>query len=294
MRRFLLLPILLAAVPAAAQTAAGALPDPAPAGGSVPAIGSVTTAQPTADGRLFGHFPYPDTPAGLVSAPRGFAIGQPCRLQPAVVESLTLLLAAKAASGVPGALHGVSCYRSIAHQQAVFCRRGKNCRDPASRSHQVAPPGYSEHETGYAIDFAARPAPGCADTTDCIAATPAGEWLLANGPRFGFELSFPAGNAQGVTWEPWHWRWVGANGDAAEAATPRALFAAARSRFPASPAVLTPTISIAEQPPVTLGVLGTPTPPPLLKLPRDKRSRETGQGEDHPASLAATSAILRP
>jgi D-alanyl-D-alanine carboxypeptidase len=265
MRRPFLLLALSTAAPATAQT-------PAPA--VAPAPLPPATAPIPSDGRLFGHFPYADIGStGLVSAPAGFAIGQSCRVQPAVADALALLLAAKAAAGVPGTLHGLSCYRSIAHQRSVFCRAGKNCRDAAARSRTVAPPGYSEHETGYAIDFAVRPAPGCPDTSDCIARTPAGAWLLANAARFGFELSFPSGNAQGVTWEPWHWRWVGVIGEAPGARPARVLFGTARTRFPAAPAVLSPAIRVAEQPPITLGVLGTPTPPPPVKLPKEKRRR---------------------
>ena len=287
MRRLLLLPALLWGASAAAQVAPppnspsspsaappSAPPPPIPPAATPPDSTPSGSTLPGSDGRLFGHFPYGDvTRAGLVSGPAGFAIGQSCLLQPAVIPALALLLAAKAASGVPGALHAVSCYRSMAHQQSVFCRAGKNCRNAAARSRQVAPPGYSEHETGYAIDFAVRPAPGCPDTSDCIAATPAGRWLLANGARFGFELSFPSGNAQGVTWEPWHWRWVGVSADAPEAARPRALFAAARLRFPGFPKVVPLVIRVAEQPPIPLGALGTPTPPPLVRLPKEKRRR---------------------
>jgi D-alanyl-D-alanine carboxypeptidase len=275
MRRLLLSPLLMWSMPLAAQTIATPARPPAMQAAAPTALSTPTPAAvPTSDGRLFGHFPYADVgQPGLVLAAPGFAVGQPCRLQPVVANSLALLLSAKAASGVPGTLHGVSCYRSIAHQQSVFCRGRRLCRDPASRSRQVAPPGYSEHETGYAIDFAVRPAPGCPDTSDCIAATPAGKWLIANGPRFGFELSFPVGNAQGVTWEPWHWRWVGVNGDDPDAARARALFAQARVRFPAFPAVMPLVIRVAEQPPIPLGVLGTPKSPPIVKLPKDKKQR---------------------
>ena len=30
---------------------------------------------------------------------------------------------------------------------------------------------------------------------------------------FGFELSFPKDNAQGLGFEPWHWRYVGKTGE---------------------------------------------------------------------------------
>ena len=55
-----------------------------------------------------------------------------------------------------------------------------------------------------------------------MAASAPYRWLAANAARFGFEQSFPAGNAQGVKWEPWHWRWVG---------TAPSVAGAARARF---------------------------------------------------------------
>jgi D-alanyl-D-alanine carboxypeptidase len=41
-----------------------------------------------------------------------------------------------------------------------------------------------------------------------------------------------------VTWEPWHWRWVGTSPTAPGAAAARALFETARTRFPAQPGIL--------------------------------------------------------
>ena len=39
--------------------------------------------------------------------------------------------------------------------------------------------------------------------------TAAFSWLKANGARYQFVLSFPHGNSQGVSYEPWHWRYEG-------------------------------------------------------------------------------------
>jgi D-alanyl-D-alanine carboxypeptidase len=39
--------------------------------------------------------------------------------------------------------------------------------------------------------------------------TPAYAWLAQNANRYHFTLSFPAGNVQGVSYEPWHWRFEG-------------------------------------------------------------------------------------
>jgi LAS superfamily LD-carboxypeptidase LdcB len=72
----------------------------------------------------------------------------------------------------------------------------------------VAPPGYSEHHTGWAIDLGDEAYPQ-ADDNSLFERTAAFRWLLKNARRYKFELSFPKGNWQGVGYEPWHWRFVG-------------------------------------------------------------------------------------
>lgn len=195
---------------------------------------------PGADGRLFGHLPYGDIAAvDLVPSPPGFSIGATCRInRDAAADLARLLVAAADTPGVGNSLRAISCHRGVAHQESVFCRGRHHapCADPSYRARSVAPPGYSEHATGYAIDFGVRPTRGCADVDYCFASTPAGQWLMAHAPEFGFELSFPAANRQGVTWEPWHWRWVGTRIEEPGAAAARLLFARARSLYPALPA----------------------------------------------------------
>jgi zinc D-Ala-D-Ala carboxypeptidase len=192
------------------------------------------------DGRMLGHLPYTEAPPVLlVSAPPGFAVGQPCLLRPAAARDLqALLAAAQLVPGVAGKLHGISCYRSVERQRAVFCR-GIGARranhDAADRARESAPPAFSEHATGFALDFALAPPPGCHDLEPCVAGTTAGRWMLAFAPMFGFELSFPQNNIQGVMYEPWHWRWVGTSELVPGAIEARALFARARMDFPANP-----------------------------------------------------------
>jgi D-alanyl-D-alanine carboxypeptidase len=197
---------------------------------------------PSLDGRLLGHIPYAEVPSSeLVPAPVGFAIGVPCMVQRDVLPDLARLLSAAAATlGGGSRLRAVSCFRSIAHQRSVFCSQigpNRRCKNAAERAQSVGPPGYSEHATGYAIDFGIRPSGGCGDVSPCMAATPAGQWLIAHAGEYGFELSFPAGNAQGVTWEPWHWRWIGATIGTPGAVKARLTFTRARTNFPASPGI---------------------------------------------------------
>lgn len=188
-----------------------------------------------ADGRVLGHLPYGEVaPGELVTVPAGIALKGRCQLRPDVLPDLQRLLAAADAAG-QGTLRLVSCHRSLPWQESVFCREAHT--DPSARAISVAPPGHSEHATGYAFDVAIRPSPNCPDVEGCMAALPLSRWLAANAPRFGFEQSFPGGNRQGVKWEPWHWRWVGTAADAPGAARARALFARARRDYPAVPAV---------------------------------------------------------
>ena len=65
-----------------------------------------------------------------------------------------------------------------------------------------APPGYSEHHTGRAVDVAMD---GTAQLELGFGQTPAYRWLSENANSFSFFLSFPEGNPYGFAFEPWHW-----------------------------------------------------------------------------------------
>lgn len=96
----------------------------------------------------------------------------------------------------------VSAFRSIDEQAAII--RDKLARAmPMERILTLsAPPGYSEHHTGCAVDINT---PGCLPREEVFEATDAFRWLVANAARFGFILSYPRGNAAGFIYEPWHW-----------------------------------------------------------------------------------------
>ncbi|NIJ24136.1 M15 family metallopeptidase [Sphingomonas japonica] len=193
------------------------------------------------DGRLFNHLPYtPVSDTALVSAPPQLSPDGSCKVHPAMLADLSRMLAAAGSDPlVAGQIRAVSCHRSYQLQNATFCG-GINADESGSfaeRAWASAPPGYSEHATGYVVDFGTRSPNGCPDAEACFGTTPVGKWLFANAAKFGFELSFPAGNAQKVKWEPWHWRWVGATATTPGAAAARGVFAQARTRFPATPRV---------------------------------------------------------
>ena len=96
----------------------------------------------------------------------------------------------------------VSAYRSLEYQVEVIQRQlaaGKSIEDILTR---VAAPGFSEHQSGCALDLTA---PGYEAVEEEFEASPAFSWLVVNAPTHGFQLSYPRDNPYGVIYEPWHW-----------------------------------------------------------------------------------------
>ena len=103
----------------------------------------------------------------------------------------------------------LSGYRSIDLQRDIFYEN-KSIRNQTAveRSMVSAPPGYSEHSTGYAIDVGDGNYPDTHFEVE-FEQTPAFKWMKRFAPKYHFVLSFPPNNKQGVTYEPWHWRFEG-------------------------------------------------------------------------------------
>jgi len=155
-----------------------------------------------ADGRLLGHFPYPEAPAASLIT---FASGLELREEAA--HQLLAMQRAAAADGVQ--LTVISAFRSLALQRHLFFVVGaERNQSPEERARVSAPPGFSEHSTGFAVDLGDGRSPQTNLSTS-FETTDAYAWLKANAVRFHFRLSFPAQNRQGVSYEPWHWRFEG-------------------------------------------------------------------------------------
>lgn len=159
-------------------------------------------ARLSADGRLLGHFPYPEAAeASLISIAPGL------QLRSDAADALVAMQRAAAAEGID--LVVISAFRSIALQRHLFFDVGAARNQSAQDRAQVsAPPGFSEHSTGYAVDLGDGRAPST-NLSVGFETTPAFAWLQRNASRFHYQLSFPRGNRQGVSYEPWHWRYEG-------------------------------------------------------------------------------------
>ena len=102
----------------------------------------------------------------------------------------------------------MSGFRSVTDQQTLWDNKVAKVGSAQEAAKTSAPPGYSEHHTGYAVDVGNARNPYL--NTDW-AQTREYAWMQANAGQFGFELSFPQGNSQGVSFEPWHWRYTGSS-----------------------------------------------------------------------------------
>jgi D-alanyl-D-alanine carboxypeptidase len=126
--------------------------------------------------------------------------GRDVRLTPVAAKAWSGMKEAAAQSGVT--LIALSGFRSIERQSEII-RAKLAAGDPIEAIlRAVAAPGYSEHHTGRAIDIGGAEGPYL---TEDFAQTPAFRWLEAHAGEFGFTLSYPSGNAHGITYEPWHW-----------------------------------------------------------------------------------------
>ncbi len=104
---------------------------------------------------------------------------------------------AKAAKKDGVTLIAESGYRSSRYQRAIIRRRLAAGDSFEKIMKSVAPPGYSEHETGRALDLS---------TSDAgFVRTDAYKWLKQHASSFGFSESFPKLKSGAMPYEPWHW-----------------------------------------------------------------------------------------
>lgn len=126
--------------------------------------------------------------------------GRQYLLTPATKLAWQAMKAAASEDGI--ALLMISAFRSIARQTEIISDKlaeGKQLKDILL---VCAPPGYSEHHTGRAVDIATPEDPELEISFDTTAAF---AWLQNNARRFGFHMSYPPGNSSGFQYEPWHW-----------------------------------------------------------------------------------------
>lgn len=190
---------LVFALPAPGALAAESLPAP-----HLPEI----TGNPAVDEAIRhraeerGYRPRLDEPTTLVAVD-----GQ--LLTPEAARAWERLQEAAVAAGHH--LRLISGYRSPSAQRSLFLRRfrGSSPAGIDATLRWTAPPGYSKHHTGEALDITVRGV-----RAGAFGSSRAHAWLSADACRnariHGFAPSYPAGGPpQGPEPEPWEWVYVG-------------------------------------------------------------------------------------
>ncbi|HSX45232.1 MAG TPA: M15 family metallopeptidase [Candidatus Saccharimonadales bacterium] len=118
--------------------------------------------------------------------------------------ALANLIAAAAGQGLK--ITADSGYRSYAIQVSVYNNEVRQHGQAVADS-ESAKPGYSEHQTGFAVDVGGG---GC-NIEDCFANTKEGKWVAEHAYEYGFILRYTADkqSVTGYRYEPWHIRYVG-------------------------------------------------------------------------------------
>ncbi len=153
---------------------------------------------------LLHHRRYAEAPvADLVALNSNSEI----KLQPAAAASVNKMIEQARSEGI--LLGVVSGFRSIEDQDYLFFEvKAERGETPKTRAEVSAPPGYSEHHTGYAVDFVDESQPDTY-TEESFERTAAYRWLMENAAFYNFEMSFPKDPMSPLSYEPWHWRYVG-------------------------------------------------------------------------------------
>jgi len=153
------------------------------------------------DARILGHLPYKETPKEkLVLIEPNIEVHMDMR------DSLIKMREEAKNDGIY--LVFLSGYRSINLQNDIFYSlKSIRNQEAAERARVSAPPGYSEHSTGFAIDIGDANQRETDFETD-FENTDAFGWLIKNAAKFHFKLSFTKDNKY-IDYEPWHWRYEG-------------------------------------------------------------------------------------
>lgn len=127
------------------------------------------------------------------------------QLIPEAAEALQALRAAAADAGAPFSVS--TAYRSYGQQEGIF-NEYVRAHGRAHAETMAARPGYTEHQTGKAVDIFQ--SQKCR-LKICFGEEAAGVFVAEHAHEFGFIVRYPDGKQDitGYQYEPWHLRYVG-------------------------------------------------------------------------------------
>ncbi|MDL2323868.1 M15 family metallopeptidase [Ruminococcaceae bacterium OttesenSCG-928-A16] len=141
----------------------------------------------------------------------GYGNGREQTMEVRAAAAFNAMKEAAQADGIT--LTPFSCYRSHQHQVSNYnasieryVEQGYSRQKATELTQQYyAVPGTSEHEAGFAVDIDS--------IEESFENTPAFAWLQQNCTEYGFILRYAKTTEAitGIAYEPWHYRYVGAN-----------------------------------------------------------------------------------
>lgn len=139
--------------------------------------------------------------------PQGVRALEDATLRPAAADALTAMVRAAAQAGA-GEIGMESAFRSYTTQQSTY-RGHVSDRGVAGADLVSARPGFSEHQSGLAVDVV--PCNGSCRSIDDLAASPQGAWVAAHSWEYGWIVRYTEGRTDvtGYEPEPWHLRYIG-------------------------------------------------------------------------------------
>jgi D-alanyl-D-alanine carboxypeptidase len=177
---------------------------------SLPSARAINQSQTTKSSNTFlGHYPYNEANQSRLTIIGSYAQEPYQRFEyfdKEAGKALMKLIYAARDEGVW--IVPVSGFRDLEKQKLLFETQVEKKGSESAAAKVSAPSGYSEHHTGYAIDLSDGQFPK-QDITNEFVNTKAYRWLTLHAKGFGFEMSFPQNNPDGVMFEPWHWRFIG-------------------------------------------------------------------------------------
>ncbi|MGH9787383.1 MAG: M15 family metallopeptidase [Candidatus Acidiferrales bacterium] len=155
---------------------------------------------------LYGYGPFEEAKESqLESIGEYRATGRIVKLAAPAAQAFLEMQAEALRDGV--VLVPVSGFRENGRQAVLFRRAVRKHGSQRKAARWVAPPGFSHHEAGVAIDLGDESSPQC-DVRRCFRQTRAYRWLTENAKRFSFGLNRPRNSGSRPPREPWHWRFV--------------------------------------------------------------------------------------
>ncbi|MWC27806.1 M15 family metallopeptidase [Paenibacillus sp. MMS18-CY102] len=172
----------------------------------------VTAADPKAIGVLVNkthRLPAGYVPSDLVYPDVPFIFSEKVdkrKMRKEAADALKELFDGASKDGI--SLAGVSGYRSESRQKTLFNNYVKRDGEAAAARYS-ARPGFSEHQTGLAMDVSG--SNGICAAEDCFGETDEAKWLADHSYEYGFIIRYPENKEKvtGYKHESWHLRYVG-------------------------------------------------------------------------------------